>query len=75
MLVVVAAAVVAASGLTEIASDELLAGQLLPKLQAGTSFGEAAQQSANAIRGSNPNAVDVWLGNSVLGDPALKLNN
>ena len=70
-----AAAVVAASALTEIASDEILAGVLLPKLKAGVSFGEANQQSASAIRGSNPGAVDVWLGSSVLGDPALQPNN
>ena len=70
-----AAVVLAASGLTEVASDELLAAQLLPKLNDGISFGEATQQSMSAIRAANPGAIDVRLGSSVLGGPALQPNN
>jgi uncharacterized repeat protein (TIGR01451 family) len=70
-----AANLVAASGLTEVSSDELLANQLLPRLSAGKTIGEVALESAAAIKLSNPEALDVWLGITVLGDPAAKVNN
>ena len=70
-----AAAVIGASGLTEVGNDEAFASALLPRLNIATSFGEANQQSASAIRASNPGAIDVWLGSSLLGDPALRPNN
>jgi hypothetical protein len=70
-----AAVVLASSGLTDVSNDELLASELLPKLHAGLSFGDAATQSSRAIQTTRASAIDVWLGTSVLGDPALKVNN
>jgi Peptidase family C25 len=66
-----AALVLGSSALTESASDLALANALLPRL--GTSsFGEALMQSQQTILSTLPDAKDVILGGTLLGDPALR---
>ena len=66
-----AAAVLGATSLTESNSDLALANYLLPRLSS-TSLGEALLQAQQAVATELPNAKDVILGGTLLGDPALK---
>lgn len=69
-----AAAVVAASGLTGVVSDELYASKALPPLSSGQRIGDVVRDTANSIRSTNPDLLDVIIGTAVLGDPALRIN-
>lgn len=70
-----AAALFGATGLTETASDEAFAAELLPRLTAGggARIGDAFRDAQAAFAASRPDARDVWLGTVLLGDPALRL--
>jgi hypothetical protein len=70
-----AAALFGATGLTETASDEAFAAELLPRLTAGggARIGDAFRDAQSAFAASHPQARDVWLGTVLLGDPALRL--
>lgn len=71
-----AAAVIAATALTEVSSDELFSSVALPALRQGRRIGDVVRDSANAIRLSpaGQGALDVVIGTTVLGDPAMKIN-
>jgi hypothetical protein len=71
-----AAAVIAATALTEVSSDELFSSVALPSLRQGRRIGDVVRDSANAIRLSpaSAGAMDVIIGTTVLGDPALRIN-
>lgn len=64
--------VLGASSLTESANDLALARGLLPNI--GTlSVGQALRQTQATIATEQPEALDVILGGTLLGDPALKI--
>lgn len=71
-----AAAVIAATALTEVSSDELFSSVALPALRSGSRIGDVIRDSANVIRLSpaGQGALDVIIGTTVLGDPAMKIN-
>ena len=66
-----AAAVLGATSLTESNSDLALANHLLPRLST-TNLGNALLQAQQAVATELPQATDVILGGTLLGDPALK---
>jgi Peptidase family C25 len=66
-----AALMVGATSLTESNSDIALANGILPRL-ASESFGEALMHTQNDIANSQPDAKDVILGGTLLGDPSLR---
>ena len=66
-----AAAIIGSTSLTDSSSDIALANQLLPLLSS-TSLGDALLQAQQAVANESPEAKDVILGGTLLGDPALK---
>ena len=66
-----AAAVLGATSLTESNSDLALAQHLLPRLSS-TTLGDALLQAQQAVATELPNAQDVILGGTLLGDPGLR---
>lgn len=66
-----AAAVLGATSLTESNSDISLANHLLPRLSS-TDLGDALVQAQQAVANELPQAADVILGGTLLGDPALR---
>ncbi len=69
-----AAAVLGAVTLTEVSSDQALSSRLLPLLAVpGTTLGEAMIGAKSELAADNPGALDVLLGWSLLGDPAMAL--
>ena len=66
-----AAAVLGATSLTESTSDLALANHLLPLLSS-TTLGDALLQAQQAVATELPNAQDVILGGTLLGDPGLR---
>ena len=67
-----AAAVLGTTTLSLDSSQQALASLLTPKLvQPGLTMGEAIQQAKAELAASRPGAVDVLLGWTLLGDPAL----
>jgi hypothetical protein len=67
-----AAAVLGASTLTDSESEELLGQLLTPRLVTpGTSIGQALQQAKAELALTHPELLDVLLGWSLMGDPAL----
>lgn len=69
-----AAAVIAASGLTESRHDEQFAALLVPAMSSpGQRLGDAFMNAQRAYVIENPQARDVWMGMLLLGDPALRL--
>ena len=66
-----AAAVLGATSLTESNSDLVLANHLLPRLSS-TTLGDALLQAQQAVATELPNAQDVILGGTLLGDPGLR---
>ena len=63
--------VLGATGLTEASSDIALANGVLPRI-ATESFGQALMHTQQSMADENADAVDVILGGTLLGDPALK---
>ncbi len=69
-----AAAVLGAATLTEVSSDKLLGGLLMPWLMTpGTTIGEAMVQAKQELARTRPDLTDVILGWTLLGDPGLVL--
>jgi hypothetical protein len=66
-----AAAILGSASLTESASDIAFASTLLPKL-GSTNLGEALMQTQQTLSNQLPEAKDVILGGTLLGDPALR---
>jgi len=67
-----AAAVFGASALTEATSEDKLGRELMPRLvQPGMSLGTSMQQAKAQLGASEPQLIDVLLGWTLLGDPAL----
>ena len=66
-----AAAVIGAAAITDASNDALLAELLAAKLRTEPTLGEALLAAKRALAISRPNAVDVLLGTTLLGDPAL----
>ncbi len=65
---------IGATALTDSSDDEAFAAQLLPRLSsAGTTVGDALQQSQSAFAATHPEGRDISLGTVLLGDPALVL--
>lgn len=68
------AAVLGATGLTLVASDRAFADHLYPRLTApGVSIGQAVLEAKRALAAEEPETVDVLLGWTILGDPALRI--
>lgn len=69
-----AAAVFGASTLTQSASDSALGVQFMPRLAtAGLTVGDALRDAKQALAQTQPHRLDVLVGWTLLGDPALKL--
>ena len=67
-----AAAVFGATSLTDSSSEELLAQFLMPRLATpGTTMGQALQQAKVELAKTHPELLDVLIGWSFMGDPAL----
>jgi hypothetical protein len=67
-----AAAVLGASTLTDSESEDLLGQLLTPRLVTpGLSIGQALLQAKTELAQSHPDLLDVLLGWSIMGDPAL----
>lgn len=67
-----AAAVLGASTLTDSASEALLGNLLMPRLVTpGMSIGQALQDAKRQLARTHPQLLDVLLGWSLMGDPAL----
>lgn len=67
-----AAAVLGASTLTESASDQALGERFLPRLvEPGATIGGALQEAKEELAREEPGRLDVLLGWTLLGDPAL----
>ena len=67
-----AAAVLGASTLTDSNSEALLGALLMPRLVTpGTTIGQALQVAKSELAKSHPELLDVLLGWSLMGDPAL----
>lgn len=67
-----AAAVLGASTLTQAASERLLGSLVLPRMVTpGATMGDAIVSAKRALAQVDPNATDVLLGWTLLGDPAL----
>ncbi len=67
-----AAAVLGASTLTDSASEALLGKLLMPRLVTpGMSMGQALQDAKHELALTHPELLDVLLGWSLMGDPAL----
>jgi hypothetical protein len=71
-----AAAVFGASTLTESASDQALGELFIPRLvEPGKTIGEALQEAKNELALVSPERLDVLLGWTLLGDPALVVDS
>jgi hypothetical protein len=69
-----AAAVIGPATLTDADADRKLGELLLPRLtQPGMTLGSALNEAKRQLAKSNPNALDVLLGTTLLGDPTLVL--
>lgn len=69
-----AAAVLGATTLTDARAEELLGQRLMPRITApGATIGEAVLAAKQELAAKNPGLVDVILGWTVLGDPALRI--
>ena len=67
-----AAAVLGASTLTDSGSEEMLGALLTPRLVIpGLPVGQALQESKSELARTHPELLDVLLGWSLMGDPAL----
>jgi len=67
-----AAAVLGASTLTESASDQALGERFIPRLvEPGETIGGALQKAKEELAREDPGRLDVLLGWTLLGDPAL----
>jgi hypothetical protein len=67
-----AAAVLGASTLTDSGSEALLGGLLTPRMVTpGMSIGQALQDAKSELAQTHPELLDVLLGWSLMGDPAL----
>lgn len=67
-----AAAVFGATGLADSGSEEMLGQILMPRLVVpGAKIGQALQQSKAELAKTHPDLLDVLLGWSLMGDPAL----
>ena len=67
-----AAAVLGATTLSEITSEQLLGELLIPKMATpGMTIGQAIQDSKSQLAIEHPDKVDVLLGWSLMGDPTL----
>jgi hypothetical protein len=71
-----AAAVLGATTLTQASSDKLLGDLVMARMvQPGTTIGEALQAAKAQLAANHPNLLDVQLGYTILGDPALSVPN
>lgn len=68
-----AAAMLGASGLTEVASDVAWINTLGPRL-ANLPIGEAQRQAQRILHAAGPEFRDISVGGILLGDPALRLH-
>jgi len=69
-----AAAVLGAATLTEASSDKAFGQLLMPRIvQPGVTIGAAIQAAKEELAATQPDLVDVLLGWTLLGDPALVL--
>ena len=68
-----AAAILGATGLTEVPSDVALSNALLPALGQGIRIGDALRDAQRRLRSERPDAVDVGIGSTLLGDPTLRI--
>ncbi|HEY5158634.1 MAG TPA: C25 family cysteine peptidase, partial [Anaerolineales bacterium] len=67
-----AAAVLGASTLTDSASEDLLGELLIPRMvKPGMTIGQALQDAKSELAQTHPELLDVLLGWSLMGDPAL----
>ena len=67
-----AAAVFGATTLTYLQDEKLLAAQLMPRLATpGMTIGQALQDAKSQLAQTNPKMPDVFLGWTLMGDPAL----
>jgi len=67
-----AAAVLGATTLVNSSSEQLLGELLTPRMTAaGTTIGQAVQAAKSALAKTHPGLLDVQLGWSLMGDPAL----
>jgi hypothetical protein len=70
-----AAAVLGAATLTDVTSDRALSEALLPLLVTpGVTIGEAMVEAKREVADQNPQALDVLLGWTLLGDPAMRVD-
>ncbi|MCB0073058.1 MAG: hypothetical protein KDE20_16420 [Caldilineaceae bacterium] len=67
-----AAAIFGASTLTDIADDEVWIYELAPELRLHR-IGDALMLAQNRLRVQGDHRKDIWLGVSLLGDPALRI--
>ena len=69
-----AAAVLGASTLTSTVSEKQLGDLFIPRLtSAGVTLGEALTEAKQELALTDPQRLDVILGWTLLGDPALKV--
>ena len=69
-----AAAVLGASTLTTVYSDQALGELFMPRVvQPGMTIGKALQQAKDELAASRADLLDVLLGWTILGDPALSV--
>jgi hypothetical protein len=67
-----AAAVFGATTLTYLLDEKLLAAQLMPRLATpGMTIGQALQDAKSQLAQTNPKMPDIFLGWTLMGDPAL----
>lgn len=70
-----AAVVMGASTRTDSVSEQMLGELLMPRLaQQGVTIGDAMQAAKDELAGVKPGVVDVLLGWTLMGDPALIVN-
>lgn len=67
-----AQAVIGASAITEASNDAVLARALARHLRTAPTLGEALLAAKRELAATRPDALDVLLGTSLLGDPALR---
>lgn len=69
-----AAAVLGATTLTEARTEERLGHLLMPRIAVpGATIGEAVRDAKRELAATNPEFIDVILGWTLLGDPALRI--
>jgi hypothetical protein len=67
-----AAAVIGAAGITDASNDALLAQLFAEHLKTAPDLGTALMRAKRTLHALRPNAVDVLMGTSLLGDPTLR---